>query len=115
MADWSRHRGRIGLAARRVRRNCAEAFAVLGRQREPGAARQWPGRDLELDGFAATGGPRRGKFNHRGLLGGERAHQIPRTPTASAAINRYSRIYGQFVLTVIWATWGDIAIARNAW
>src|SRR6478672_7480517 len=45
-----RHRDRIGLAARRVRRHCAEAFAVLGRQREPGAARQWPGRDLEFDG-----------------------------------------------------------------
>jgi hypothetical protein len=110
--NWDR--GYIGRVTRRIRGHCAEDLAVFGQQREPGAMRQWPSRDLELDRFAATDRTRGCKFEYRRFLGAERA----RPGAEKAHRQRRDRqilpqFYRQFVLTVILATRGEVAVARR--
>src|SRR6516162_8631077 len=78
------------------------------------ARRQRPGRNLKLERFAARGRARGGKFDHRKLLGGERARREPEQAQHQRRDRqRPPHSCRQLVRTVILATWGDVAVART--
>src|SRR5262249_6528537 len=82
-------------------------------EREPRARRQRPGRDRKLDGLPARGRRRGGELDRRKLLGGERARRGPEQacrPRRGREIPAHS--YRQLARTVMFATWGDVAVAR---